>query len=103
MDERDAYIGLNMMEKIGPVGVRSLVRELGSAAAIFSAPAGDMMRADGIGADTARRIVEQRDTVDIEGEKDRAARDGGRVIDSRLGCCESRVLSIWLGLAKETQ
>ena len=37
MTEREAYIALNMMAKVGPVSVRALVSECGSAAAIFEA------------------------------------------------------------------
>ena len=36
MNARDAYILLNMMEKVGPVVVRALTEHLGTIDAIFS-------------------------------------------------------------------
>ncbi len=57
MNEREAYIALNMMDKVGPVGVRSLAAELGSVSAIFDAPEGGLMRARGVGRDMASTIA----------------------------------------------
>ena len=37
MTEREAYIGLNMMEGLGPVRVRALVDAVGSPQAVFEA------------------------------------------------------------------
>ena len=72
MNERDAYIALNMMAKIGPVGVRSLVSVCGSALAIFEASEADLMSADGIGRELAASIIRQRDEIDWSGEIERA-------------------------------
>lgn len=80
MDEREAYIALNMMEKVGPVGVRSLVSVLGSAKAIFGAGREQLMAARGIGKELAEAIVSQRDRVDWKGEIEKAGRLGGRII-----------------------
>lgn len=73
MDERDAYIALNMMEKVGPVGVRALISVLGSARAIFEADRDVMMGADGIGPEVAGAIVGQRTDIDWKRELDRAS------------------------------
>ncbi len=78
--ERDAYIILNKMEDIGPVRVRSLAEALGSLPAILTADAEDLMRADGVGRDLARRIIEQRGDMDPADEVRRAEKMGARVI-----------------------
>jgi len=80
MNERDAYIALNMMEKVGPVGVRALVSALGTAAAIFEAGRESLMQVRGIGPDGAGAILDQRDSVDWEGEQERAAGAGVRIV-----------------------
>jgi len=80
MDEREAYIALNMMEKVGPVGVRALVTHLGSAKAIFEADPPALTGADGIGKELAGAIVNQRATVDWRGEMERADKAGIRLI-----------------------
>lgn len=80
MQERDAYIALNMMDKVGPIGVRRLVEVLGSAAAIFSAPRRTLVAVNGVGPDTAGAIERQRDTIDIETEVEAAAQLGARLV-----------------------
>jgi DNA processing protein len=80
MTEREAYIALNLMEKIGPVGVRSLVAVLGSAAAVFDASAEDLRRADGIGRELASAIIRQRDSISLELELERAAETATHII-----------------------
>ncbi|MDP6524942.1 MAG: DNA-processing protein DprA [Kiritimatiellia bacterium] len=80
MNERHAYVALNMMEKVGPVGVRALTEVLGSAELIFEADKTDLMKADGIGPDVANAIVSQRDHVDWEGELDKAEKSGARIV-----------------------
>jgi len=80
MDEREAYVALNMMEKVGPVGVRALVGHLGSAKAIFEADPPALMAADGIGRELAGAITHQRTTVDWRGEMERAEKAGIRLI-----------------------
>ena len=72
MNEREAYIALNMMERIGPVGVRSMISVLGSAAAIFEASKQDLMQADRIGVDLASHIVRQRSEINWQGEIEKA-------------------------------
>lgn len=80
MTERDAYIALNMMDRIGPVGVRSLVSVLGSASAIFSASPVELQQAEGIGKQLAEGILKRRDALDLEGELQRAEETGTRLI-----------------------
>lgn len=80
MTEREAYIALNMIEGLGPVRVRSLVAALGSPAAVFSAGPEDLMRADKVGPEIARSIVEQRSEADPAGEIRKAEKLGARIV-----------------------
>ncbi len=80
MTEHEAYIALNMMERIGPVGVRSLISELGSASAIFEAPKEALQRAGGIGPEIAASLVRQRETLPLEAELARAQETDTRII-----------------------
>lgn len=68
------------MEKIGPVGVRSLIAALGSVTAIFSAEITELEQARGIGTVLAGKIVEQRDRIDVAGEIRRAADADARIV-----------------------
>ena len=76
MTEKEAYIALNMMDKIGPVGVRSLMSVLGSATAIFEVSGSDLRQARGIGKDVAEAILSQRENVAWQEEMLRAASMG---------------------------
>lgn len=80
VNEREACVALNMMSRIGPVGVRKLIEALGSVQAIFGASRDDLRSARGIGRETAEAIVEQRDALDWRGEMERAEREGLRVL-----------------------
>lgn len=80
MEEREAYIALNMMEKVGPVCVRSLVSALGSATAIFDAGRESLKTARGIGNELADAIIAQRDKIDWKGEIERAGQHGARLV-----------------------
>lgn len=80
MNEREAYIALNMMECIGPVGVRSLTAMLGSPQAIFEAAPETLRAASGIGPAVAEKIVAQRGIIRPNEEIERAARLGAAII-----------------------
>ncbi len=80
MNEREAYIALNMMEDVGPVTVRAAVSALGSASAIFDAPEQEIFRALGGSKGTAGRIVEQRRTIRVDKELKKAEKIGARII-----------------------
>lgn len=80
MDEREAYIALNMMERVGPVGVRSLVSRLGSAAAIFDADESVIRSVQGVGREVATAITRQRGGIDWRGELDRTESIGVKII-----------------------
>jgi DNA processing protein len=76
MDEREAYVALNMMERVGPVAVRGLVERLGSARAVFDAPASALREARGVGPGTADAIVAGRGTVVWQAELERVEQEG---------------------------
>ena len=80
MNEREAYIALNMMERIGPIAVRSLISVLGSACAIFSCSRSELMAADGIGRENADAILAQREMLDWRGELDKVEALGARIL-----------------------
>lgn len=80
MTTREAYIALNMMDSVGPVRVRAMAAAVGSVEAIFAANCDDLMRAEGIGPEVARGVVEQRGRVDPVREEKKAASLGARII-----------------------
>ncbi|MDP6491290.1 MAG: DNA-processing protein DprA [Kiritimatiellia bacterium] len=80
MLERDAYVALNLMEKVGPVTVRSLVQRLGSAAAIFETSKQDLLAVKGVGEGLAGSIHRQCRRIDWQDEQERAAAKGIRIM-----------------------
>ena len=66
MDQRNAYIVLNMIEGLGTVGVRRLIDTLGSPRAILEADREALMEARGVGEKVALKIITQRDSIDAE-------------------------------------
>ena len=80
MQDREAYIALNMIEGLGPVSVRRLVDRLGSPAAVFEADRERLMEARGIGEKLALKILTRRDSVDVDSEIAKAADAGVRII-----------------------
>ena len=80
MNEREAYIALNMMEDIGPVGVRALVEKLGSPQAILEAGEEQLLGAKGIGPAAAQGILRQRSAISPAAEIERAAKIGAEIV-----------------------
>lgn len=80
MNRRQAIIALNMIESLGPVRVRNLMAALGSPEAIFEAGEDELRRAEGIGADVARKILAQRGEVDPDREEEKAAKLDARLV-----------------------
>ena len=80
MQQREAYIVLNMIEGLGPVSVRRLIDVLGSPKAILEADREALMEARGVGEKLAVRILSQRDSLAAEEEIDKAAEVGARII-----------------------
>ncbi len=80
MEERFAYIVLNMIEGLGPVSVRRLIAALGSPKAILDADREALMKARGVGEKLALKIITQRDRIDAGEEMDNAADLGIRIV-----------------------
>ncbi len=80
MEQREAYIVLNMIGGLGPVSVRRLIDVLGSPKAILEADREALMGARGVGEKLALKIITQRDSIDVEGEIEKAADIGARMI-----------------------
>ena len=80
MEERLAYIVLNMIEGLGPVSVRRLVDTLGSPKAILEADREALMEARGVGEKLALKIIAQRDSINVEAQLDKSAEIGARII-----------------------
>ncbi|MFU8781244.1 MAG: DNA-processing protein DprA [Kiritimatiellia bacterium] len=78
--EREAYIALNMMDRVGPVRVRAMAEELGSVAAIFEASDRDLRAVDGVGPVLARSIIEQRQRIDPVKEASSAQARGVQLV-----------------------
>jgi DNA processing protein len=80
MEQRNAYIILNLIEGIGPVSVRRLIDALGSPKAILEADREALMKVHRVGEKLALKILTQRDNLAAETEIDRAAKIGARII-----------------------
>jgi DNA processing protein len=80
MNAREAYIALNMMDKIGPVRVRALVAAFSAPAGVFTASLADLLRVKGIGEELAQSIITQRDQLDPAAEEAKAAKLDARII-----------------------
>ena len=80
MNAREAYLGLNMIQNLGPVRVRALIEALGSPEAVFEADAAALCRVKGIGERLAETIVQGRRHVDPQAELERAAKMGASIL-----------------------
>ncbi len=80
MNAREAYIGLNMIDKLGPVRVRALVEALGEPAGVFTASYEQLIRVKGVGSDLAQGILAQRELVDPLAEEEKAAKLNARLV-----------------------
>lgn len=80
MNEREAYILLNMIPQIGPVRARNLVGKLGSAPAVFQADPLRLQAVRGIGEECVRAIREAAERGDPAAEEARARRLNARII-----------------------
>ena len=80
MDSREALIALNMIEHVGPVRVRQLLEHFGEAPAILKASKSELLRVQGIGAETAEAISAWEKTIDLAGELKRIEDFGCHVL-----------------------
>ena len=80
MDSREAFIALNMIERVGPVRVRQLLERFGEAPAILRASRQQLLAVHGIGPDTADSIADWEKSVDLSGELKRLEEFGCHVL-----------------------
>lgn len=80
MDTREAFIALNLIERVGPVRVRQLLDHFGEAPAILRASKSALQQVRGIGEDTAESIAGWEKTTDLSGELKRIADSGCSVL-----------------------
>ncbi|HEY5652991.1 MAG TPA: DNA-processing protein DprA [Pontiella sp.] len=80
MQNREAYIVLNMIEGLGPVSVRRLIDCLGSPKAILEADPESLMEARGVGEKLALKIISQTGNLDASAEIEKAEDYGVRII-----------------------
>ncbi|MEM0896432.1 MAG: DNA-processing protein DprA [Verrucomicrobiota bacterium] len=80
MTEKEAFIVLNLLPKIGPVRVRRLLEGLGSATSILSASPSTLQSFNGIGPDSAKAIANWQSEVDLDRELADVERAGANVL-----------------------
>jgi DNA processing protein len=80
MDHREAMVGLNLVENVGPVRVRQLLEHFGDAPAIFKASRTQLLQVRGIGEETAGAIAGWEKNIDLDGELRRIAEFGCRIV-----------------------
>ena len=80
MDNREAFIALNMVDHVGPVRARLLLEHFGEAASILAASKSALLRVRNIGEETAEAIVNWEKNVDLAGELKRIQDFGCHVI-----------------------
>lgn len=80
MDSREAFVALNLIEGVGPIRVRQLLGHFGDAPSVLRASREQLLRVEGIGADTAAAIADWEKTVKLEAELKRIAEFGCRAV-----------------------
>jgi DNA processing protein len=78
MDAREALVALNLIDGVGPVRCRQLLEHFGEAPAILGASRQQLLRARGIGEDTADAIFNWEKGINLGAELKRI---------SEFGCC----------------
>src|SRR5262245_35232679 len=80
MDAKEAFITLNMIDRVGPVRIRQLLEHFGDPVSILGASKQHLLAARGIGDDTAEAISGWQTTVDLEAELKRIREFGCHVL-----------------------
>jgi DNA processing protein len=80
METRDALVGLNMIEGVGPVRVRQLLEFFGDAPSVLKASKQQLLSVRGIGEDTATAIANWENSLDLAGELKRIADFGCHIV-----------------------
>jgi DNA processing protein len=80
MDSREALVGLNLIEGMGPVRVRQLLAYFGEPQAILSASPSQLQQVHGIGPGVAEAIAHWEQSIDLAGELKRLEAFGCHVL-----------------------
>ncbi len=80
MDPTEARVALNMLPRLGPVRLRSLLDTFGSAEAVLRAPFDRLCGVDGVGPEVARSISSWESSIDLAEELRRAADFGATIL-----------------------
>ena len=80
MEDREAYVALNMIDHVGPVRVRQLLERFGDVVSILKASKSQLLSVRGIGEDTAEAIAGWEMTVDLAAELKRCEEFGCHVV-----------------------
>ena len=80
MDSREAFVALNMIERVGPVRARLLLEHFGEAPKILSASKSQLLQVRNIGDDVATAIANWEKNIDLAGELKRISDFGCHVL-----------------------
>lgn len=80
MNEREAYVTLNMLPRIGPVRLGKLLKVFGSPEAILQAKTTALRAVNGIGAEVAASVASWESQVDPGAELQRADAAGVQIV-----------------------
>jgi DNA processing protein len=80
MESREAFVALNLIERVGPIRVRQLLEQFGNAPAVLRASKQQLLSVQGIGEDTAEAIARWEKTIDLASELKRIQDYGCHVL-----------------------
>lgn len=80
MNSHEALVALNMVDRVGPVRVRTLLEQFGEPEAILRASKRELLRVEGIGEDTAEAISSWEKTIDLPAELQRIKEYGCHIL-----------------------
>lgn len=80
MNDREAYVALNLIPRLGPVRLRRLLAALESPQRILEARMDELRQIEGIGPEAAKSISQWRSTVRFEEEMAAVEKFGARIL-----------------------
>ena len=80
MTDSEAYVALNLMERIGPVSVRGLATACGSVRALMTESASALRSIEDAARSAVEALIAQRDNIPWEAELEKCAASGIRVL-----------------------
>lgn len=95
LTDLEALVALNALPKIGPVKVRRLVDCFGSAQAILTASAEELIKVDGLGPKIAEIVTQWQDYVDVTSEITQAKQRGLSLITQQDDSYPKSLLEIF--------